>query len=643
MAITAISDTAVAVETYTDLSDVLANSTKAYTEITTVYLAADIQMGSTGINLDIARTKLTLDGQDPFTGEIHQMFDYNTSSYSLNIGVRTANATMDIVYQNIKWTGQNYYGIFYTPDGTSYQNVSITYRDMEYTGPQMSFHNTGMTRFIDCTIVLQAAYSAVNEVAEVNKVEIGGETTIDNTASSLAVFYFRSTASPSLKILEGANVTIDAGREVCWIDADPCSFTMEPGSSLNVTAQRGMCYSSTHRLSPILIDEDCIFKVKSSASASPAALIYCDGKFTVNEGATVYLEDASTATLPLVYFSGTGTSLNINNPDSFVVYNTAAAFTFPSATQFNLTAGQMNQWTTATKPVSAAGGFDDVPPKSWRKADNTAVALTGTTSNTVTTISTSNLEADDPATDVSEFKLAVVQVFSAGYLPISLPAVIDDGSPIIGRTAPGAVSKAVFTTENEIFNETQIADEEGKFSFDTQYSISAGTDVSIAVNRQFLLVQEMVKAVAAGEIYVLEPPASLDFEIAPVAKSPVLFGRADSDWKLEVYDSRGRSTSWRLYVTSNRDLTCYNERDEVKWTLPNAMVYVDDENELKQISDVPVLIWRGSANGGLIITHEVMWEAAKGLLLTASSSPYRTGEKYTADLTWILETDEFVY
>lgn len=106
-------------------------------------------------------------------------------------------------------TRNNYYGIIYVPESTSYNDIITEYNNITYNEPQISFHSTGLTIFINSNISINnTSLTNGGEVAECNKIEIGGNTTIIHNSKGNSAFMFRNS-NPSLTILENANLTIN--------------------------------------------------------------------------------------------------------------------------------------------------------------------------------------------------------------------------------------------------------------------------------------------------------------------------------------------------------------------------------------------------------------------------------------------------
>lgn len=106
-------------------------------------------------------------------------------------------------------TGNNYYGIIYVPESASYKDIITEYNNITYNEPQISFYLTRLTRFIYSNISINNTFlTNGGEVAECNKIEIGGSTTITHNSKENSAFWFRNS-NPSLTILENATLTIN--------------------------------------------------------------------------------------------------------------------------------------------------------------------------------------------------------------------------------------------------------------------------------------------------------------------------------------------------------------------------------------------------------------------------------------------------
>lgn len=178
----------VVVSSFNELKSVLINPPT----VTTIFLSKDIQMESGGIAINSNWTELTIDGKDPYTGVTHKLIDYVSASYYNTIHP-TSSVLESITLQNLILDGKNYYGPVGIYDG--YRDVTITYNNVDYTGPQLTYNSNGTAKYIDCNITITTNNGASNaqEIGEVSNVEIGGNTTITSTSTSDSLFWFKSS------------------------------------------------------------------------------------------------------------------------------------------------------------------------------------------------------------------------------------------------------------------------------------------------------------------------------------------------------------------------------------------------------------------------------------------------------------------
>ncbi len=629
MAITPIDDTSVAVYTFADLSAVLQNTGSAYTAVTQVFLAADITL-TAGINLSTARSAITLDGKDPYdlTGEtVHTITESQTSDSGRAIGVRTGGYTMAVTYQNINWVGQNYYGVFFTPGDSTYNNVSITLSRINYTGPQFTYHHAGITRILDCQVNIVKAYSNCEEVGEVCRLEIGGTTAITHTdsADTDSMFWFFGTA-PSFTILPDAQVTLNTVMDVYYTWAGEVPFSLSPGASLIVNTKKGFCRDSGNKLASVTIGADSSFRLIQTAPGSGATM-HCTGAFTVEEGASVYMQSAFTGANQTLYFYTTAAALQLNNPHSFVIYNQSAnAFAFDARTTISMTGQQFNYWSSATL-FPAAGTLADTPQYAWWRAAGGVALISGNNTGSASTLASSDFSEEDlQGKPLSNLKLHSARVFAVGELPLHVDDITADGYPVTGTTLADAAVRV--TTESDEY--TSTANAAGEFSVETDV-IPMEAAVKIIANVPFLYSAVVRRSLEPGGL-TLSAPETMVFLLNIIAESPsVLYGREDTAWALTVTDSRIHSTPWALYASINGPMT---SQVNARHTVPGALVHVDEA--VTSLGAAPVLIYQGEANDGTTQVTEIAWEAVKGILLQAVDAPYFNKELYRTDIIWTL-------
>ena len=642
MAITPLPDGAsVSVDTFTDLKTFLQDN-GIYAAYHTAYLAADIEIAAGGISINPGRTLVTVDGTDPNdpSGQtIHTITDAASAAAADCIGVRSAPlSNMHVIFRSLTWVGKNYYGAFYTPDVAVYNAVTVTFKDVSYLGPQISYHAYGKTRFIDCAIKTAASTSAISELAEVSQVEIGGVTTIEQTSTAYPIFYFRDGNNNvfSLTILPDSDVTFIAGNDVMEGNGYHTALTVGQRAKFTSRSQSKFCRGAAARLSSVLIDRDAVFTVRQLGTGTPS--LVCNGAFTVNQNAVADIRYEYNGTGRLLYFyptAGSTASLNLNDPSDFIMYKQydENVINFATPTNINITAQQVNFWNPSASSA-IAGTMDDIPTYSWRKEDGGNAQITGSATATANTL-TGNFTPEELQTlpPLSELKLYAARALSAGNLPLTVNPVSNIGMPVSGTTAVSANLLVDYSDGTA----AGASDNEGEFSISTPV-IAEGTPVTVKSNIPFLITTVTTASVPAGALTLLDPPEWMRFILAPIAFSPVvLYGRQDSDWTISVEDSRAESSVWYLYATVDGPMT---SEDNPAHTVPGALVCVDENDVVTPLGTNPVLIYTGEGNGGSAKITEISWDTAKGILLQATPTPYFNGEEYRANISWELSDTE---
>ena len=252
---------------------------------TTIYFGANITLAA-GITINASKTNLIIDGT--YNGVRYRYTDMRSTATGDTIAILSA-VNANIVVRNMDITGYNYYGVIYVAEDTSLRNVVVEYNNVVYVGPQMTFHPTGLTRYVDTTITIQANYSPANEVAECNRIEIGGKTTINTTSSSTSMFWFRGDSTTAyFHILESANVNITSPSRELLYGYDNLAFSVLKNSTFNLTTYYGMSYA-TFGTGATLIDTNATLKLTQTGVFASYPTWYIGGAFTMNENSSLII------------------------------------------------------------------------------------------------------------------------------------------------------------------------------------------------------------------------------------------------------------------------------------------------------------------------------------------------------------------
>ena len=465
---TTSNETSVVVNNYNEIAAAITSSD----DYLTIYLNADIEITSR-ITFPPTKTNLTIKGT--YTNEQgittrHTLTDMNSASITNSIYIASAASEINVTLCNVDIVGKNYYGLVAVEAVNSTKAVTLTYQNVNYTGPQISYNRQGMVRYIDSNITIKTSSgyaSPSNELAEVNKVEIGGKTTIHHTSTGNAMFWL-TYANPSFKILENADVSITSeSRETLYCDYSP-DIVIGKGANVTINTPRGMFYDtgSSQLAKSFLIDENANLKVTQTAVKSGVGTIRCSGDFIVSNGASLYIANTLSSSAPLIQMTSTAT-VKFENPKSVVLYNkNGNLIKWTSGTgKVNINSQVVNYWLSA-KDFPDAGTLSDTPLYIWTKLDESNVEIDASTSTSSTTSVTTNMTSSDSQTPPSlqTFNLQNVRVLSMGQLSLKTNPISDASINITGTTNPSLNLKAEFLLDSVMRSVEGTSDTSGSFS-----------------------------------------------------------------------------------------------------------------------------------------------------------------------------------
>lgn len=630
----AVSDEiSVVVNNYSELAAAITGDN----DYNTIYLNADIEITSR-INYPVTKTNLTINGT--YTNEQgvttrHTLTDMNSSAITDSIYISSANSAIDVTLCNMDIVGKNYYGIVAVEAASSTKVVTLTYKNVNYTGPQISYNRQGMVRYIDSNITIKtfSGYaSPSNELAEANRVEIGGKTIINHTSTGSAMFWI-TYSNPYFKILENADVTITSeSRETLYCSYSP-DIIVEKGANVVINTPRGMFYDtgSSQLAKSFLIDKNANLKVTQTAVKSGVGTIRCSGDFTVSEGASLYIANTLSSSAPLIQMAASAT-VTFDNPKSVVLYNkNGNLIRWTSGTgKVNINSQIVNYWLSA-KDFPEAGTLSDTPLYIWTKLDSSNVEIDASTSTSSTTAVTTNITSSDSSSPPSlqTFNLQNVRVLSMGKLALKTNTISDTDINITGITNSLANLKAEFLVDSVTKSIEGVADNLGNFSLTLAENLPLDTSVKVTANDNFKNKTETLTVVYTGALEFKTVPNVLAFKntIIPTIKTTI--PRQESNWFMVISDSRILSSDWSLYASIKKPFTSADNH-----TLKDALVFIDEKDQSFVISDQPTKIYSGnSVSSPTDIT--IKWPENQGILLVVDPQDILS-ESYMTTITWTL-------
>lgn len=634
--------------------------------ITTVYLGADIDMKSGGIAIHAAKTRVVIDGVSPLdeSGKIHTLSEYASSLNTDCMRLTSSSAAGEVVFRNMVITGRNYYGTVYVPD--SLLGIIITYQNIAYTGPQITYNVWGTARYIDADIAIKSGNggSTINEVAEIRYIELGGRVNIDHYSTGSRVFYIHSAAG-AITVNDGANVKVTVhGTSMSLLYGNDMDFTVGMGASFEYTAETVF---NDNSISLMTIEPGGRFSAACTGSATVPVLSMA-GNLTVKEGAFFEMTGGSSSTRAVIRMEGNllvkkdavfhvtgkngfysainmigGKTAKFEDPASAVLYNKSNFMVYYDlAGTLDIEAQQVNYWSSAAA-LPAAGGLNDPPLYGWKKAEGGNFTVKGAvstgTSGNFTSI-TSNYETGDipgMPPNATTFNFGKAKVLSMGRLDISAEPFYESSTMVTGITAPGAAVRVTYTRGGATVTLNDIADSGGSFIIPVPDSLEFGTVITVTGNLNFLYAAAEIaveRAPGPNALEFVSVPNEMHFETTLISSQAQTAARQNPDWSIIVSDTRGAGASWRLTARVVSQLTSSDPSVPV---LDGALVFIDGagvKTRLESGSDTPIHSPEAGSGQG---ETTIKWDHDKGLLAEIQPGTVYAGQAYSAVIMWALE------
>lgn len=596
--------------------------------ITEIYLGADIIFNTSGgAVIPRAKSTLVIDGLSQF-----KITDWLSSGSGDTLRVQNASgAAQEITLRNLSWSGRNYYGMTYVPEGDNFSNVTLNVENVSYTGPQALFNRRGITRINNSEFFIRANEGSVapQEFAEINRLFISGTVTVNSQATQDAVIWF-TYYNTALTVEPSAVFTVvNTGTYMFYSDVSTPAMLFAHDSITHIETRRGLwLYASAtaHIASSFTVERNAEFYALAEiVSGSNIPVFKCASTFTAEEGSLFYLAvKGGTSAAPLMYFAQRA-QISFNNPKSVVLYNaTDGLFSFGAGTAaqpnyITIDAEMVNRWQTAAA-FAVAGTFDDPPTRAFAKLNGENVHTQFETTTTAMRNLVTNIVAGDAGApmDITTFNIFTARVLSFGTLPLTVQKIVPQSTAITGKTEPEARVRAQFDAQTL----NADADAAGDFSLPLVNPPAAGTVVTVGSNWRFLT--KFTECTVIGgtlEITHLEPLVFYGFAV-PYPRPRIR--RLDADWYIEVTDTREAGGDWELFVSLPAPLS--NGSAE----LDNALILVESD-QTRTLTPQQILIHRGEWGTPPKITR-ITWDAADGFWLSVTPNyPYEAGQ-YTAML-----------
>ena len=621
---TIINDATVVVFTSEELKTVLEQN-NSYTHI---YFGANITLAS-GIKIASTKTKVIIDGT--YQDVRYTYEDMKNLSASNTINVSSSNTTK-VTVQNMDIKGYNYYGVIYVPESNTYANTVIEYNNITYEGPQMIFHPNGLTRIISSTITIgDVTTTTGNEVAECNKIEIGGNTTITHTSKSNSSFWFRNT-NPSFTILENASVTFTSESREFLYGTNALTFNILNNAYFSITTKNGFAYGNFGTGTTKLYQNSALI-IKQTAKNGNYATWYSYGPLTLEENSSLIIInnfDSIGTSNHNIFFSSANASFNVYNPKQVVLYNTTAnCITTNDATNFNFDFSRINLFTNSIT-ISDNISNNNLPTFSWYK-DSDIATINGIFTANLTSVTKDNFTSSELANlpALSNFNLIGKKIISFGVTPLRINALTDQDTIINGFINPN--SSVLIEYNNNTY--PAVADSTGLFTHTMTSTLPIGTKIKFTAKdyNNVIYTTKTIEIVYPGDLTLDSAPSTISFKLEPISLNPIICPKTEKS-EIQITDTRINNTPWNFYAQIDDDLTSEND-----YTLPFALIFIDENKTKHYLSTEKTLIYSNTTSETPKITT-VTIEQTEGLLLELRTYLVNNNT-YKTNLTWSIEEE----
>ena len=137
-----------------------------------------------------------------------------------------------------------------------------------------------------------------------------------------------------------------------------------------------------------------------------------------------------------------------------------------------------------------------------------------------------------------------------------------------------------------------------------------------------------------GNLELIGSPSIIEFQRPIVSSNPMILGRKDKALNMSVVDSRAISSNWYLYASIDGPLSTTNNEH----SLPESLIFIDANNEIKTLSNTPTLVYSGAPNEGNTKITNISWNETTGILFKIIE-PLYNGETYSTLIHWTLTSE----
>ena len=587
-----------------------------------IYLGNDITMTS-GFTIN-NKNNITIDGT---YNNIKYTYTNNLNLEEDVIKIGTNNKK--IILKNMNIVSSHGYGVIYVPSHPKYSDVVIEYKNVNFTGIELSQNYYGTTKIVDSIVEVKDTNNvSAQRVCDSNNIIIGGISTITSSSSTNTIFFLNDVIPSSVKIMPNSRVSITTDKEF-MNGTNKLDLIVGHGAEFLLTTGNGFAKTTTHGAKNVLIEELSNFTfIEKNHQRVPMWSVF--GDFIVKEGASVSILNTYMNTPSdnyNIYFKGTNQKFVLDNPKYVNIYTKNANVVYTNnPVNFIFKFTRINMWVYALD-YNLACSIDDTPAFYWYK-ENTLAEINGVLNKDTTRITSHNFTSAELnfLSDIANFSFQDKKILTLGLLKINVHPITNTVDAISGHTIPYASVKIEYDNQNTSVS----ADENGLFEVNIDSTISDNTRVKIISCLNGIFTERNVIAPFMGELTLLKVSDNITFNMVPSSVNPIILSKKNAT-VITVVDSRKNSSNWKLYINYTNPMI--DERGKV---LINSLLFKKFNNEEVLLKTDKVLIYESDNNGENISVSNVTFSPEKGLFLKPSKNLLEN-EDYSTTIIWSIE------
>jgi hypothetical protein len=294
-------------------------------KVTEILLLSNINLEKKTVTINPNKASLVIDGNGK------TIFEADSLSQCYTLYLSSKKSLRDITLKNATIIGRNYYGLITIADCSPFSDVTLTYENVTYVGPQMVWARYSNLVLRNCDITVAPGHAnAQQQVAEARNVRLEGFVQVTKAQPANCASLFEIDHSGSMTIAAGANVAIanNAGGSKTATSAFICvptcntNLIFEDGCIFTYAGYNAFRYGSA--LENVYVGKNSRVTISINGNIHDSGgLLYVKGNMMVDTGADFRMHALSNNTYYPVINLYNKAMLTVDNPRMVLIYNSS--------------------------------------------------------------------------------------------------------------------------------------------------------------------------------------------------------------------------------------------------------------------------------------------------------------------------------